>query len=117
MNIQECIICLSNENNLKEINTLNIFKSCSCVYDVHENCILEWIKTNPLCPICKKFLTNNIINDISININDTLIDDFLIDELNNEIIIRKNKRKKYIKIIILVIVLLLLVLILNIIKD
>ena len=52
----ECIICL------EEINKNNIiFNSCEHYNNFHRECIYDWIKINPLCPICenKIIILNN----------------------------------------------------------
>jgi len=62
---KQCIICLedielckSNENPIYDIDKYNetLAKTCQCVYTIHEECILNWIKTNPTCPYCTKYL-------------------------------------------------------------
>jgi hypothetical protein len=58
---KECIICL------EEINENNIFfNSCNHYNNFHKDCIYDWIKINPDCPICQ----NKII---ILNHNDNLL--------------------------------------------
>ena len=61
----ECIICLQNEeldqdNTILPIDSINeLEKTCLCKYNVHKNCIQEWLVQNPVCVICNKPLYYN----------------------------------------------------------
>ena len=44
----ECIICM-------EKIEYNKIEKLSCTHVFHNNCILEWYKTNLSCPICRKY--------------------------------------------------------------
>jgi hypothetical protein len=59
MENKPCIICLEDT----DVFTINdfiiqqpILKSCKCLYNIHANCIIEWIRNNPACPYCKEQL-------------------------------------------------------------
>lgn len=58
----ECIICLDDAADTDEIvniNTLDLFKKkCTCECFVHSHCLQKWIKSTPICPICRKSLAN-----------------------------------------------------------
>ena len=60
ININECIICLENNvnsRNLMHINTLkhkDIKLQCKCNYYIHLQCLLQWTEVNPTCPTCRK---------------------------------------------------------------
>jgi len=62
---QECIICF------EKINfPINIISCCHHFYCL--NCIIQWLKIRPTCPICRKIIYNNDINHINENkINNT----------------------------------------------
>jgi hypothetical protein len=54
-----CIICLQNVSLCKdEVTLMNdmhfLIKNCDCVCYSHHKCIETWIKTNSVCPICRK---------------------------------------------------------------
>ena len=66
---EECIICLEgniNYNkvvNIKKLNKQIFFTNCQCNYNIHTSCIINWLETKSVCPICH---TNILIpyNDI-----------------------------------------------------
>ena len=54
---------------------------CNCTFKIHELCYVQWITTNPSCPICHMRLPRNDDVNININMNNN------IDPYNNPIII------------------------------
>jgi len=57
-----CIICLQNISLCKdEVTLMNdmhfLIKTCDCVCYSHHKCIETWIKTNSVCPICRKSIS------------------------------------------------------------
>ena len=63
---QECVICLDSKNSydekalvpyIEELNHELFIKECHCIYNVHPLCIMNWIETNPTCPMCRKEIT------------------------------------------------------------
>ena len=53
-NVDECSICLQNNNKNESITTYE------CNHNFHLNCLNEWVKNNPNCPNCRKQL--NVIS-------------------------------------------------------
>lgn len=53
-NVDECSICLQNNNKNESITTYE------CNHSFHLNCLNEWVKKNPNCPNCRKQL--NVIS-------------------------------------------------------
>ena len=57
----ECVVCLGSEEEdgtdsqvLKSVTLVkSLVKECKCDYLVHEACLVEWLSTSPVCPICK----------------------------------------------------------------
>jgi hypothetical protein len=45
----ECAICLDNFNAGEKINELK----CNTIHVFHHDCMLEWVKTNDICPMCR----------------------------------------------------------------
>jgi hypothetical protein len=58
----ECVICL---NNIEKYTNTNIKchfqQECSCFYNVHNKCLIEWIDKKKTCIHCYKQLSYNII--------------------------------------------------------
>ena len=52
---KKCIICMDFFSN--NDNTIYL----PCIHLFHEDCIKEWCKRNPICPLCKCDI-NNISN-------------------------------------------------------
>ena len=50
--ISNCVICMEN---FKEGDTL---RTMICLHRFHRNCIDKWIKSNAICPICRKQLVD-----------------------------------------------------------
>ena len=46
----ECAICLENYNIGDKVNTLK----CNDIHTFHHTCMLEWVKTNDICPMCRE---------------------------------------------------------------
>ena len=70
----ECIICLHDDeletnNSILPIDKINeLEKSCLCKYNVHKNCIQEWLIKNPTCVICNKplyYIESSIHHEIN----------------------------------------------------
>ena len=89
MDTKQCIICFENVdvNSITEILLKQpMLKSCECVYNIHESCVVKWIRYNPTCPYCKEQLflehnlnpTANSISEESISINTLTKDDIVI---------------------------------------
>ena len=51
-----CSICL-NEN--KKYRNL----TCSCGHTFHKKCIKRWLKNNNTCPLCKRVIKEEVVND------------------------------------------------------
>ena len=51
--VPECIICL---NVVEKPPSDNFIKTCNCNLIVHEECLKEWLSTNPICPLCRCLL-------------------------------------------------------------
>jgi hypothetical protein len=47
-----CLICLEGGTLLSNTGW------CSCKYQIHQGCWLEYLKTSEKCPLCRKDLTN-----------------------------------------------------------
>ena len=54
---------------------------CNCTFKIHELCYVQWIVTNPSCPICHMQLPSNDRVNITMNMENN------IGEYNNPIII------------------------------
>ena len=60
---QQCIICLDKSviNQKDKVTLMNemhfLIKGCDCVCYAHHACIEKWIKTNAVCPICKRIIS------------------------------------------------------------
>jgi hypothetical protein len=58
--INQCIICLNdsvvcNNDEVTLMNNMHFLqKPCDCVCYAHHKCIETWIKSNSICPICRK---------------------------------------------------------------
>ena len=87
MDTKQCIICFENVDvsSIAEVLLKQpMLKSCECVYNIHETCILKWIRSNPTCPYCKEQLylehnlNQNTIGEESIRINTLTKDDIVI---------------------------------------
>jgi hypothetical protein len=52
----ECSICQTSAST----NQINF--CCNQVY--HVQCIIEWVETSPVCPICRKELSVSVINSL-----------------------------------------------------
>ena len=61
-----CTICL---NKYIEDSTL-IYLPCHGYHHFHEDCILQWLRTSSVCPICKQVITEQLIqaNPITIEV-------------------------------------------------
>jgi hypothetical protein len=53
----ECIICFDDFNGTKKCRQLH----CGHIY--HNNCIYNWLKERPTCPLCNKNLINKYGKD------------------------------------------------------
>jgi hypothetical protein len=60
-NIEEkiCLICMDPARNLiEEVNIIYnmpfLIKNCDCLCNIHYSCLEKWIKSNSICPICRK---------------------------------------------------------------
>jgi hypothetical protein len=87
MDAKQCIICFENVDviSIQEILLKQpLLKSCECVYNIHESCVVKWIRYNPTCPYCKEqlYLEHNLnpkaIGEESIRINTLTKDDIVI---------------------------------------
>lgn len=56
MENDSCIICFSNNNKLELWN--------NCQHKFCKSCILEWLKHNNTCPICRRVKKKNLFNII-----------------------------------------------------
>jgi hypothetical protein len=84
MNTNQCIICFKDVDvhSITEILLKQpIFKPCECVYNIHEACIVTWIRNNPTCLYCKGQLY--LEHQQSISINSLTKDDYII-HINND---------------------------------
>jgi len=60
---QQCIICLDKSivNQKDKVTLINemhfLIKGCDCICYAHHTCIEKWIKTNAVCPICKRIIS------------------------------------------------------------
>ena len=52
----KCAICLI------KYKGIDIIKEFPCKHIFHKNCILKWLKTSNICPLCKYDITNDINN-------------------------------------------------------
>jgi len=87
MDTKQCIICFEHidVNSIQEILLKQpMLKSCECLYNIHESCVVKWIRYNPTCPYCKEqlYLEHNLnpntIGEESISINTLTKDDIVI---------------------------------------
>jgi hypothetical protein len=62
--IDNCIICWHPGDNYKKLYILteipNIILGCDCEPKIHQDCLNEWLKNTPSCPICRKKIGVNI---------------------------------------------------------
>lgn len=58
----KCAICL------QKYKGVDIIKEFPCKHIFHKSCILRWIKTSNICPLCKYDITNDV-NEIELNNN------------------------------------------------
>ena len=54
-----CLICMDPARNLiEEVNIIYnmpfLIKNCDCLCHIHYSCLEKWIKSNSVCPICRK---------------------------------------------------------------
>jgi hypothetical protein len=82
MNTNQCIICFEDVDvhPISEILLKQpIFKPCECVYNIHEACIVTWVRNKPTCLYCKEqlYLEHNIVAQQSISINSLTKDDYI----------------------------------------
>lgn len=54
-----CLICMDPARNLiEEVNIIYnmpfLIKNCDCLCNIHYSCLEKWIKSNSICPICRK---------------------------------------------------------------
>ena len=97
-NLDECAICLEDNNNLDNI----IFE---CNHSFHYTCYIEWLKHNNnsnICPTCNIFQEISTIIDPEIKLIDNKTEnniDNKTDRYNN--VININDKKKCLKCIIL----------------
>ena len=47
---KSCIICLS------EYSMKDLIIKIPCTHEYHNECIIEWMKKNNTCPICRNFI-------------------------------------------------------------
>lgn len=74
--------CNSNEELISIIDLKEKYDiQCNCTFKIHELCYVQWIATNPSCPICHMRLPRNEHVNINMNINNN------IGPYNNPIII------------------------------
>ena len=65
--VKECMICHCgpNDNNEQTLLTVmlikNLVRECSCEYVIHEECLEEWLASNPVCPICNEFTYYGVV--------------------------------------------------------
>ena len=50
----KCAICL------QKYKGIDIIKEFPCKHIFHKNCILKWIKSSNICPLCKYDITNDV---------------------------------------------------------
>tara|TARA_B110000908_G_C10263041_1_gene460838 strand:+ start:3903 stop:4325 length:423 start_codon:yes stop_codon:yes gene_type:complete len=76
----KCLICLED---MKDDNKLY---HLSCNHTFHNTCIWKWFKIKDTCPCCRKkqFPSDDIFNQISNELTDTMIDNFNLFNLNFE---------------------------------
>ena len=82
----ECAICLeTNDNKLKKL--------VNCNHVFHESCLNEWLKINPICPLCR----TNVKTSFKCKKVNYFINEELYFSMENRILIFKNilKNKKY----------------------
>lgn len=104
MDTKQCIICFENADVIsieKILLKQPMIKSCECVYNIHESCVVKWIRHNPTCPYCKEqlYLEHNLntADEESISINTLTKDDSIIHlESGNSPIIYVTKVEKHI---------------------
>ena len=76
--------CNSNEELISIIDLKEKYDiQCNCTFKIHELCYVQWIATNPSCPICHMRLPRN--EDVNINMNMNMENN--IGPYNNPIII------------------------------
>lgn len=77
---KQCLICMDPSRNLiEEVNIIYnmpfLIKNCDCLCNIHYSCLEKWIKSNSICPICRKA----IINEKLLAENITTIDNEMIN--------------------------------------
>ena len=60
-----CIICLVE---LEDTDTLVL----KCRHKYHESCLFEWLRQNPLCPMCRRNFRIDLLNHIKDQVNQVL---------------------------------------------
>ena len=51
---EECIICFKAIDYKNEENKVMFTQTCQCFYNVHQSCLLEWLKVKNVCLVCGK---------------------------------------------------------------
>jgi len=64
----KCAICL------QKYKGVDIIKEFPCKHIFHKNCILKWIRTSNICPLCK-YDINNDVNKVDLKTNNEDDDD------------------------------------------
>merc|ERR1712232_1290378 len=54
---QECVICLRDQGHDEELATgESMWRGLPCGHAYHEECIDEWLRQQPRCPLCRESL-------------------------------------------------------------
>ena len=78
-----CLICMDPSRNLiEEVNIIYnmpfLIKNCDCLCNIHYSCLEKWIKSNSICPICRKAIISEKL--LAENITTIYIDDEMIND-------------------------------------
>jgi hypothetical protein len=62
--------CNSNEDLISILDLKEKYDiQCNCTFKIHELCYVQWVATNPSCPICHMRLPRNAHVNINVNMN------------------------------------------------
>ena len=59
---KECVICFNHINRIFDNKTYIFAQTCNCYYNVHDECLVEWINKYKRCIICHKQLNYEQLN-------------------------------------------------------
>jgi hypothetical protein len=58
----ECLICFNPINRKFDNKTYIFAQTCNCYYNVHDECLVEWVNKYKKCIICHKQLNYEMLH-------------------------------------------------------